>query len=442
LSTKSEKTYISVQEFISSWEKEMYELNHLDYFIFKLINHLGYQIEHNYFNSIKPSNYLLVDPEEIGTLSFNLGDSLESFLENNCFGDCAMSCPTRLDEPVDPEEIRARNDQLQLIQLENGADFNKRNFFVNDILNYVVIDTLFDFYHYEMGLNLDDTDLSLIQFADFISSILEKFMDAQAQTLLSNPKDSSTELFNKLMYDANPTWGEDFEAALEDEDDESEIWKYGDLHIHQVIEEYLSELKDNENEMVLVHKLLERFQVYAEQYAGLKRIDEIEEEDMEEFFLFWLIREITFEKDISPYTIKRVFHKFFKWLELAREVDLKNRYDRLMTAHFASMQNVLFCSRSYFDRNSVIDGVIESNTCGDQVISGLFEIEKILKNGLIQVRDILLNKKYLNVQINFNDTAKLINRAILSATMKPTAYGWRCVNIDYIFPQAARPFLT
>jgi len=199
LSAKSEKTYISVQEFVSSWEKEIYELNNLDYFIFLLINHVCYQIEHNHFNPLKPSDHLRVDPEEIGTIAFNLGDSLESFLENNCFGDCTLGCPTHLDDPVDQEEIKARNDQLQLIQLVNGSEFNKRNFFVNDILNYVVIDTLFDFYQYEMGLNLDDTDISLIQFADFITSILEKFIENQGQSLLGNPKESATALFNKLI---------------------------------------------------------------------------------------------------------------------------------------------------------------------------------------------------------------------------------------------------
>jgi hypothetical protein len=442
LSTKSEKTYISVQEFISSWEKEVYELNNLDFFIFKMINHLGYQIEHNYFTTIKPSNHLRVDTEEIGTLSFNLGDGLESFLENNCFGDCSMSCPTHLDEPVDPEEIKARNDQLQLIQLENGAEFSKRNFFVNDILNYVIIDTLFDFYHYEMGLNLDDTDLSLIQFADFISSTLEKFIDAQVKAFLSNPKDSATELFNKLMFDANPTWEEDGQSALDDEFDESETWKYGDVHIHRVIEEYLGELALGEYDSGVVRKLLGCFQEYAEHYAGLKRVDEIEEEDLEEFFLFWLIREITLEREISPNTINLVFQRFFRWVDLSRESELTSRYERLMSLHFASMQNALLSSRSYFERNSVIDGVIELNTSGDPTVTGLFEIEKNLKNGLLQVRDILLNKKYINVQFGLADSANLINRAILSATIKPTVYGWRCVNLDYIFPQAARPYLT
>jgi len=439
LSTKSEKTYISVQEFVSSWEKEIYELNNLDYFIFLLINHIGYQIEHNYFNTLKPADYLRIDPEEIGTLAFNLGDGLESFLENNCFSDCTLGCPTHLDDPVKEEEVKSRNDQLQLIQLVNGTDYNKRSFFINDILNYVVMDTLFDFYQYEIGLNLDDTDLSLIQFADFLTSIMEKFIENQGQNLLSNPKESSTELFNKLMYEAGPGWDEEWLSAMEEDGDDSEIWKYGNMYIQEVVADFLRQLKEDETEVY--KKLLGYFQEYIDTYADLKRIDEIEVEDLEEFFLFWLVREITFDSELTPEIIRLSFQQFFKWLELNREVNLREPFENLMSKHFDSIQNVLLCSRSYFDKNSLVNGLIQSNAGGDQIISGLFEIEKISRSGLIQICDIHFNKKYLNVQNNFSGPVKLRERSILSATLKPTAYGWRFVNIDYIFPQAAKPYL-
>lgn len=441
MSAKSEKTYISVQEFVSSWEKEIYELNNLDYFIFLLINHVGYQIEHNYFNTLKPSDHLRVEPEEIGTIAFNLGDSLESFLENNCFGDCTLACPTHLNDPVDQAEIKARNDQLQLIQLVNGSEFNKRNFFINDILNYVVIDTLFDFYQYEMGLNLDDTDISLIQFADFITTILEKFIESQGQNLLGNPKESATELFNKLMFEANSGWNEELPAAMDEEADESEIWKFGNLYIQEVIDDYFHEVEDTEKELAISKQLLAYFKEYTDTYADLKRIDEIEVEDQEEFFLFWLIREITFDSELTPEIIRQTFGNFFNWLEISREVNLKDPFEQLMTSHFDSIRNVLLCSRSYFNKNSLVDGIIQSNACGNQIVSGMFEIEKISKTGLIQIKDVHFNKKYLNVQINVSNPVKLITSTILSATIKPTAYGWRFVNIDYIFPQAAKPYI-
>ena len=124
MSDRSEKVYISVHEFIHSWEKEIYELNNLDYFTFKLINELGYNIENNYFNQQKKTPYLTIDPDDIGTLAFNLSDSLESFFENNCFGDCSLACPIKLNEPVSPEEREFANNHLQIIQMVYDINWN------------------------------------------------------------------------------------------------------------------------------------------------------------------------------------------------------------------------------------------------------------------------------------------------------------------------------
>ena len=104
MSERSEKTFISIHEFISSWEKEIYELTNLDYFAYHLINFLGNQIETVYFNKKEQTGYLQLDSEDIGTLAFNIGDSFASFLEHNCFGDCSLACPTNLNEKINPEE--------------------------------------------------------------------------------------------------------------------------------------------------------------------------------------------------------------------------------------------------------------------------------------------------------------------------------------------------
>ena len=81
LAERFEKTYISVHEFIHSWEKEIYELNNLDYFTYLLINNIGYKIEHEFFGKQNKYPYLEIVNDEISTLSFNIGDSFESYLE-------------------------------------------------------------------------------------------------------------------------------------------------------------------------------------------------------------------------------------------------------------------------------------------------------------------------------------------------------------------------
>ena len=206
MSERFEKTYISIHEFISSWQKEIYELNNLDYFTYLLINHVGYLIEHSFFTKPKQCTYLKIDPEEIATLSFNIGDSFESFLENNCFGDCTLSCPTKMNEKYNPEDLDFNNGHIQILQIVNGTDLNKKQFLLTDILNYVVLDTLYDFYNYEIGLDLDDADTGLLEFADFITVSLEKFIEQKGRNYLTNPKETASELFENLIHDSEDSW--------------------------------------------------------------------------------------------------------------------------------------------------------------------------------------------------------------------------------------------
>jgi len=281
LSERFEKTYISVNEFLSSWEKEIYELNNLDYFTFLLINYLGYKIEHGFFNKGECSPYLRIDPEEIATLSFNIGDCFESFLENNCFGDCSLSCPTNLEEKVDPNQTEVDRTHLNIIHIMNGSDLSKKQFLLTDILNYVVLDTLFDFYNYEIGLDLDDADIGLMQFADFITVILEKFIESRGQKFLLSPKESASDMFENIINDLDDDWDDASPPAYE-ESDEKEDWKYGNLTVANVVQECLLHSKNLDR---IDERLLEYFQSFADEYAGILQIDNFSKEDLEEFFV-------------------------------------------------------------------------------------------------------------------------------------------------------------
>ena len=88
MSEKYQRTFISVREFIESWDKEIYELTNLDFFVFLTINHLGNQIEKRFFINERSNSPLSLSFDNIGTLCFNLGDSLEFFFQDNCFGNC------------------------------------------------------------------------------------------------------------------------------------------------------------------------------------------------------------------------------------------------------------------------------------------------------------------------------------------------------------------
>ncbi len=436
MSEHFEKMYISVNEFVTSWEKEIYELTNLDYFTYIIINYLGYQIEHEFLTGDDCTPYLRIDPEEIATLSFNIGDSFESFLEKNCFGDCTLSCPTRLDEKVNPEDADLDRTHLNIIQIMNGTDLSKKQFLLTDILNYVVLDTLFDFYNYEIGLDLDDADIGLMQFADFITVILEKFIEGKGQPFLVNPKEPAKDLFEKILNDAEHGWDE-MPPAIYDEGEEKEEWQQDNLSVSNVVQDYISQLTEND---LIKKRLMESFQTYSDEYAGILQIDEYSKEDLEEFFLFWLLREVSLEKEIGAEEIADTFEQFFLWLELSRNIDLNTIYVEFVSENISSLEKSLSSMRAYFEYNSVINGILEANGSNDQVIDGFFMVERVTRNGFLRLRDIHFRQTYLNVKINLSDLTSL-DKTILYASIKYTEYGWRVINLDYIFPQKAKPYL-
>jgi hypothetical protein len=91
----------------------------------------------------------------------------------------------------------------------------------------------------------------------------------------------------------------------------------------------------------------------------------------------------------------------------------------------------------------MIDAIIESNACKSQIIEGFFQVDRIYKNGFVKLKDIHFKKEYLNVQMNLPKSRleQLVNESILDASLKTTAYGWRMVNLEYIFPKSAKSYL-
>ena len=438
MSERSEKTFISIREFISSWEKEIYELTNLDYFAYHLINFLGNQIETVYFNKKEQTGYLQLDSEDIGTLAFNIGDSFASFLEHNCFGDCSLACPTNLNEKINPEEIEFDSHNFHFLQFAKADDLNKKQFLLTDILNYVVLDTLFDFYNYEIGLDLDDSDIGMMQFADFITSMVEIFIEKKGQLYLQNSKASASDLFERLLQNSEQDWNDLFQFPLDDEPDDTDEWKIGEYQTKKMIEEFLHEADQSKNGFEKDAVTLKYFQNYLEEYAGIDSLDEITYEDLEEYFVFWLIREIVLETDLQPEMIRDTLTRFFKWLDLAKDINLSNHFLKVSRKHFQGFKNSILITRGYFDNNSTIDSMLASNDLEADVVSALFLVEKIGANGLIRLRDVFLKNKYSNVQISLPVNRKILAGMIIDASIKPTLYGWQLINLEYVFPERAR----
>ncbi len=440
MAERFQKIYISVNEFISSWEKEVYELTNLDYFTFLLINNLGYQIEHEFLKRLKDDPHLLLEPDEIGTLSFNIGDSLESFLQDNCFGNCTLSCPTKLEEMPEDDEMPFSAGQHYLFQILGGGDWKKRQFLVTDILNYVVLDTLFDFYNYEIGVDLNETDLGLLNFADFIADIIEKMIGQEGQKYLSAPGETATHLFDNLLEEGSDKWDESQIMPVDDEEEEPEFWKQEQQTIRSLIAEYIEQLPDD-SEIQAVEKLLGYFKRYDEEYAGIIHINELAVEDLKEFFNFWLVRELSLESDITITDIEKHFRNFFNWLEISHDIHYTSMLSKIIRTDFPDIEKALLAVRTYFNRHSLIHQIIESQQEDHFLAGGYFRIERVSSSGLLRLTNVHLHKNFINVQVDSTVQDRVRKGFILEGRLKPTSYGWRLVQLEYIFPPAAFPYI-
>jgi hypothetical protein len=441
LSERKEKTYISIHEFISSWEKEIYELTNLDYFSYLMINFIGNEIETGYLGRKQKIGQLHIESEDIGTLAFNIGDTLESFLEHNCFGDCTLSCPTKLHEKMNPEDIEFDSPQFHLFKYVKSDGLNKKQFFLTDLLNYVVLDTLYDFYNYEIGLDLDDSDIGLMQFADFITSIMEIFIETKGQQYLNNHKESASDLFEKLIQDSEQNWDDLLQPPFDDDIEDSEEWKMGEYQTAKLITEFLNQADQLDYHFENDERIIKYFRSYLEDYAGIDSVEEITFEDLEEFFIFWLIRETILETEIQPQAIRDTMSRFFKWLDLTKDINLNGPFSEVVQKHYQVFNDSIQITREYFANNSLIDGILASNDPEANVVSSLFTVDDISDNGFVRLRDLFLKDKYSNVQITLESDIKVLKGMIIDATIKPTMYGWRLINLDYVFPKSARAYL-
>lgn len=441
MSERFEKTYISIHEFIDAWEKELYELTLLDYFTYMLINDLGYQIEHNFINTKKQTPYLQIDADEIGTLAFNIADSLETFLEHNCLGACSLNCAINIHKKITPEEIEFANKNLHIIQIVHGQNLTRKQFLMTDILNYVVVDTLYDFYHYEIGLEIDDKDLGLLQFADFITLIIEKFIESQGNKYLSNHQETAADLFNKLIEDSENSWEDPDGNLSDDEYDESESWKHNGQRISEIIEEYRQDQQNAGNQSQNFKTVLEFINKYSEEYAGILTIDEFSHEDIKEFCSYWLPRELIVH-DVSIEEAGEVYSGFFEWLQISREINLSKDFNTWFNTHKAEIKNAVDIARTYLNKHSVVESMLFLNSPESGALDGLFEIISVSSNGLYRVRDFYREEVYFNLQMDLEPSQKIQTGSLLEGSIRPTSWGWRVVHLEYLYPASARQYLN
>ncbi|MFZ0391389.1 MAG: hypothetical protein WAN36_13100, partial [Calditrichia bacterium] len=244
MSERFQKNFISAREFIESWDKELYELNNLDYFIYLMINHLGNQLEKRFFTPEKQTSQLFLDFDNIGTVCFNIGDTFQYFLEENCFGSCPLNCPTDLKNTVAPENQRLSEEikrKISILRSFADGSLNKEQCLRIDLLNNVILDTLLSFYNDDFHVNIEEDNLELLDLAEFFEEVMIAFIKLEGQTLLKKPLEFAMNHFEDLLDRESETppedgWQQDENEWLETS--ENENWKQPVEQVENVFDKF------------------------------------------------------------------------------------------------------------------------------------------------------------------------------------------------------------
>lgn len=438
------KIYISPREFINSWEKEIYELNNLDYFIFLLINNLAEQIERSFINRITADDILYLNSEEIGTLAFNIGDSLQLFFEKNCFGSCNLNCPVKLHDKLKKNEYQDRIRSLPEGLFIAIECMTKEQCLYSDLLNYVVLDSILDFYNYEMGIIVNESDERILAFADFCMKIILTVIKEKGQKLLVAPNESAGSLFEDLLQNDDSTWEEyDVNESNEaDEEDESEPWKTN----YSAIEVTVQAFKENyeqvfDDEQVL--KYIDNFMHYLTDFLELSRFEEVTAEDLSEFFSIILYNDLALDEFAVLSKVFDLFEKLFNYLEFNHDIHLNIFFGNFREKYEEQIARTLDISRESLKKNSFVDVLLSEQKDEDSLFEGLYEVVDSSKKGF-KLEDIHLKAQYEPVDLERTfglGAAKLRPGDIIHAQIEQKRNIWRVSQFEMVYPSIARMYL-
>ena len=178
----------SKEEFAKIWKKETVDLSQLDFFMYQLINKLDSELN-GFFTEDKQKEEYSLQAHQISELVVQLVDNLQFFLDQICFGKgCSLGCPNKLDTPFTEMEDETRFDIIEKEFKGNPAACrNRADCYKHDIINYVIKDTIIDFYSHFSGIHFQEDNPAINKLADFIADSIIELTLAQGPQLLKEP---------------------------------------------------------------------------------------------------------------------------------------------------------------------------------------------------------------------------------------------------------------
>jgi len=433
------KTYVSAHEFVESWEKEIYELTNMDYFIYLLINNLAGEIESTYLAKLSDRHVLKVHSDDVGTLAFNIGDGLQQFLEKTCFDTCTLNCPLCLSDPISAIEQQNRLKVLNTFPLGNSPCKTKEQCLSADILNFVVYDSMLDFYQFEKGILIDEKDHELVRFSEFVTRIILETIRNQGQKLLQKPNENATPQFDTLMKTDASSWDTFSEFEDEEELSEGEEWKLTGSNPKRIIEAFKQNYPE-QLESACFQRLLDRFAEFLTEFLSLTQIEKLELEELKEFITIVAVNDLLAEKDEQLDKIIALFQKLVRFLDFEFGLKLEPEFQMFLEKEYPQIKRTYSVIEAYSNYNPLVNYLISSEAADPTLLDGFFEIISVSGNNA-EVEDIHLTTRFKPLDISLLSHSNIKSGDILHMQLIVQDLGFRLAHLEMVYPSTAKKYL-
>ncbi len=451
MSEHHQKTFISIREFIESWDKELYELNNLDFFVFLMINHLGNQLEKRFFIESRRQSDLFLEFDQIGTLCFNLGDSFEYFLEENCLGSCPINCLRDLDGQINSDAMKLEEKikrKLEILQSFLVGKLDKEQCLRIDLMNHVILDTLLQFYSEELNMEFDENNLILLELAEFIEDVILYYIRFEGQPLLNKPFDIALEYFEDLLQSESEEkhdkeWFEDntdWKYPQETQDwekiqkplDEVFIQFLGDEH-------YNPKIADNS----LAHDI-EYLSKYLKEHAKIDKISEFDHYHLAEFMSTWLAREFIMADVKAISHIFRATARFITFLYHHYNINMKREFLKLYDSLKVDLPRVIQATNAFISDYNLLEAVLISEQDEIEQKVGYFEILNVKDrhHRLIEVQSITNHLQSFSLKFHSSAFFKVNRGDIVHASIIKRANDWEILEVQFIYPNVSKNYIN
>ncbi|KAA3611081.1 MAG: hypothetical protein D8M58_13990 [Calditrichaeota bacterium] len=434
------KGYITAREFVNSWEKEVYELTYLDYFIYLLINDLGLLLERDFFPKIDREELFYLSSDEISALAFNIGDGLQLFLDKNCFGGCSLGCPNKLSKPFSSEENEIR---INFVTTEfdgiTSSCTNREDCLYHDVMNYVVIDALLDFYNYEMGVVLHEKDPKLIKLATFTMDHIISFTQANGPKLLEKPNDLATDLFTKDLQGDEDVWEEIVPENEELDDDVSEAWKVYHVSVNAIFSNFETESFDL-LEKPFSKKLLKEFRAFLNDYLEVNRLDDFEFEYIEEFFSLIFPQVFLLDDNVDFDQFESLFSKLFDYIDQNGNTKLAKAFVIFKQDELKEIKRTFSLTQNFQLHYSYVDFLLSNEASNPTLLEGYFEVSA-LQDGFAQLKNVDQRTVHDNVNLGVIKSAEIKIGDILHVQLIADKTEMKIVYLELVYPSVSKYFL-